>query len=149
LFPIVTPGQLSPAQTVMLTNNGGSTATSLTLTPTAPFGLVLDTCGASLAAGASCSTGVIFSPTLNGPYTGKLTIASPSLTASTVIPLSGTGGTPGSVQALPSFVNFANQSGSTETGVGLLSSRVTVTLTNPDSVNSPGSCPVAVTAGFR
>ena len=143
VFPIVTPGQSSPAQTVMLTNNGGSTATSLTLTPTAPFSLVQNTCGTSLAAGASCSTGVIFSPTLNGPYTGTLTIASPSLTASTVIPLSGTGGTPGSVQALPSLIDFP------QTGVNLLSSPVTVTLTNSDSVNSLGSFSVAVTAGFR
>jgi hypothetical protein len=148
-FPIVTPGQTSPAQTVTITNNGGTAASSLTLTVTSPFSLVLDTCGSTLAAGASCSTGVIFSPSLVGPYTGTLTIASPSLTATTVIPLSGTGGTPGSVQALPSSINFANQSGSSETGVGLLSSPVTVTLTNPDSVNSLGSFALAVTAGFR
>ena len=89
-----------------LTNTGGSAANSLTLTATPPFSLVQNTCGASLAAGASCSTGVIFSPSLNGPYTGTLTIASPSLTASASVPLSGTGGTPGSVQALPSLVDF-------------------------------------------
>jgi hypothetical protein len=149
VFPIVTPGQQSSSQTVTLTNSGGSAATSLTLTPTAPFSLVQNNCGATLAAGASCSTGVVFSPSLNGPYTGTLTIASPSLTASTVIPLSGTGGTPGSVQALPSVVSFADQSGSSETGVGLFSSPVTVTLTNPDSVNSLGSLALAVTAGFK
>jgi hypothetical protein len=142
-FPIVTPGQSSPSQTVTLTNNGGSAASSLTLTATLPFSLVLDTCGTSLASGASCSTGVIFSPSLNGPYTGTLTIASPSLTATTVIPLSGTGGTPGSVQALPSLIAFP------QTGVGLLSSPVTVTLTNPDSVNSLDSFSLGVTAGFR
>jgi hypothetical protein len=143
VFPIVTPGQSSPVQTVTLTNNGGSAATSLTLTPTAPFSLVLDTCGSTLAAGTSCSTGVIFSPMLNGPYSGTLTIASPSLTASTVIPLSGTGGTPGSIQALPSLIDFP------QIGVNLLSSPVTVTLTNPDSVNSLGSFSIAVTAGFK
>jgi hypothetical protein len=142
-FPIVMPGQLSPAQTVNLTNNGGSAATSLTLTATSPFSLVQNTCGASLAAGMSCSTGVIFSPSLTGPYTGTLTIASPSLTASTVIPLSGTGGTPGSVQALPSLIAFP------QTGVNLYSSPVPVTLTNPDSVNSLGSFTLAVTPGFR
>jgi hypothetical protein len=149
VFPIVAPGHLSPAQTVTLTNTGGFAAASLTLTATLPFSLVQNTCGSTLAAGASCSTGVIFAPSLNGPYTGTLTIASPSLTAKTVIPLSGTGGTPGLVQALPSSVNFANQSGSAETGVGLYSSPVTVTLTNPDSVNSLGSFSLTVTAGFR
>jgi hypothetical protein len=142
-FPIVTPGQLSPAQTVTITNTGGAAASSLTLTATLPFSLVLNTCGTSLASGASCSTGVIFSPSLNGPYTGTLTIASPSLTATTVIPLSGTGGTPGSVQVLPSLIAFP------QTGVNLLSSPVTVTLTNPDSVNSLGSFSLGVTAGFR
>ena len=148
-FPLVLPGQSSPVQTVTLTNTGGSAATSLALTATPPFGLIQNTCGSSLAAGASCSTGVIFSPSLNGPYAGTLTVASPSLAVSASVPLSGTGGTPGSVQALPSVVNFTNQSGSSETGVGLLSAPVTITLTNPDSVNSLGSFTVAVTAGYR
>jgi hypothetical protein len=145
-FPIVTPGQFSPAQTVTLTNNGGSAATSLTLTATPPFSLVQNTCGTTLSNVSgqnSCSTGVIFSPSLNGPYTGTLTITSPSLTASTVIPLSGTGGTPGSVQALPNLIAFP------QTGVNLFSSPVTVTLTNPDSVNSLGSFSLSVSAGFR
>ena len=142
-FPIVLPGQSSPAQTVTLTNTGGSAATSLTLTATLPFSLMQNTCGSSLAAGANCSTGVIFSPSLNGPYAGTLTIASSSLTAAAIVPLSGTGGTPGSIQALPSLVAFP------QTGVGLLSTPLTVTLTNPDSVNSLSSFSVAVTAGFR
>jgi hypothetical protein len=107
---------------------------------------VQNTCGTTLSNVSgqnSCSTGVVFSPSLVGPYTGTLTIASPSLTATTVIPLSGTGGTPGSVQALPSLIAFP------QTGVNLLSSPVTVILTNPDSVNSLGSFSVGVTAGFR
>jgi hypothetical protein len=148
-FPIVLPGGSSPSQPVTLTNTGGSAVSSLTLTATPPFYLVGSGCGSSLAAGASCSTGVFFAPSLNGPYTGAVTIASPSLTEPASVPLSGTGGTPGSVQALPSIVNFTNQSGSSEIGVGLTSAPVTVTLTNPDSVNSLGSFAVAVTAGFR
>ena len=149
VFPIVMPGQQSPALPVTLTNTGSLVITSLTLTATVPFSLVQNTCGASLAAGASCSTGVVFSPLLSGPYTGALTITTLSPAATIVILLSGTGGTPGSVQAQPSFVNFATQSGSSETGVGLLSSPVTVTLTNPDNVNSLNSVTVAVTAGFK
>ncbi len=149
LFPIVLPGGSSPSQTVNITNTGGSAANSLSLTATPPFYLVQNTCGSSMAAGASCLTGVIFSPSLNGPYGGTLTIASPSLAASASVPLSGTGGTPGSVQALPSIVNFTNQSGSSEIGVGLTSAPVTVTLTNPDSVNSLSSFALSVTAGFR
>ena len=149
LFPIVLPGGSSPSQPVNITNTGGSAANSLTLMATPPFYLVGNGCGSSLAAGASCSTGVYFAPSLNGPYTGTLTIASPSLTASASVPLSGTGGTPGSVEALPSIVNFTNQSGSSEIGVGLTSAPVTVTLTNPDSVNSLNSFALSVTAGFK
>jgi hypothetical protein len=149
LFPIVLAGGSSLSQTVNISNTGGSTADSLTLMATPPFYLVGNACGSSLAAGASCSTGVIFSPSLNGPYAGMLTIASPSLTASASVPLSGTGGTPGSVQALPSIVNFTNQSGSSEIGVGLTSAPVTVTLTNPDSVNSLSGFALSVTAGFK
>ncbi|MGA3082135.1 MAG: choice-of-anchor D domain-containing protein [Terracidiphilus sp.] len=143
VFPIVSPGQSSPAQTVTLTNTGGSTATALTLTATPPFSLVQNTCPASLTAGASCSTGVIFAPSLNGPYTGTLTIASPSLGASASVPLSGTVGVPGTVQALPTLIDFS------QTGVGLLSSPVTVTLTNPIGATSLTNLSLAATAGFR
>jgi hypothetical protein len=143
VFPIVAPGQSSASQTVTLTNTSGSAATSLTLTATTPFSLVQNTCGTTLAAGASCSTGVVFSPTLNGSYTGMLTIASASLAASATVALSGTGGTPGSVQASPSLIDFS------QTGVGQLSSPVTVTLTNPSATSSLTNFAVAVTAGFK
>jgi hypothetical protein len=142
LFPIVAPGQSSPVQTVTITNNSGSSANALTLAATSPFSLVQNGCPASLANGANCSTGVVFSPALNGSYTGTLTVASTSLT-SAVVPLSGTGGTPGSVQFLPSLLTFQ------QTGVGLVSGAGTVTITNPDSGNSLGSLALAVTAGFQ
>ena len=143
VFPIVAPGQSSASQAVTLTNTGGSAANLLTLSATPPFSLIQNTCAASLAAGASCSTGVIFSPSLNGPYTGTLTIASPSLASSGSVPLSGTGGVPGSVQAVPSLIDFS------ETGVGQLGNPVTVTLTNPSGMASLTSFAVAVTAGFK
>jgi hypothetical protein len=144
VFPVVAPGQHSLSPLVTITNTGGSAITSLTLTATPPFSLALNTCGttlSNLSGQNSCTVEVVFSPSLNEPYTGTLSIA--SLTASAVIPLSGTGGVPGSVQALPSLVDFP------QTGVSLLSTPVTVTLTNPDSVNSLGSLALAVTAGFR
>jgi hypothetical protein len=146
LFPIISPGQSSLLQTVVLTNSSGATASSLTLTATPPFSLVpaaQNNCGVTLASGASCSTGVIFSPSANGVFTGTLTIASPSLTASASVPLSGTGGVPGSVQFQPSVVSFQ------QTGVGLVSISSTVTITNPDSVTSLGSLALSVTTGFQ
>ena len=143
VFPIVAPGQSSAPQTVSIANTGTGAANSLTLTATAPFSLVENTCTASLAAGASCSTGVVFSPALNGTYMGTLTIASPSLAASASVPLSGTGGVPGSVQAQPSLIDFP------QTSAGLVSSPVTVTLTNPSGTASLSSFTLAATAGFK
>jgi hypothetical protein len=143
VFPIVAPGQSSASQMVTLTNTGGSAATSLTLAATPPFSLIQDICGTTLAAGASCSTGVVFSPSLNGTYTGTLTIASASLAVSATVALSGTGGTPGSVAASPSRIDFSQM------GVGQLSSPVTVTLTNPSATSSLTDFAVAVTAGFK
>ncbi len=149
VFPIIEPGQSSPAQTINLTNTGGSAANSLTLTATPPFSLTQNTCASALAAGTSCSAALLFSPPLNGPYTGTLTIASPSLAASASVALSGTGGTPGTVEALPSLVNFTGYSGGSEIGVGLLSSPVTVTFTNPGGAASLSNFALAVTAGFK
>jgi hypothetical protein len=143
VFPIVAPGQASTPQVVSITNTGAGSATSLALSTSAPFSLVQNTCGATLAAGAGCSTGVVFSPSVNGSFAGSLTIASPSLTASASVPLSGTGGTPGSVQVAPSVIDFP------QTGTGLISAPVTVTLTNPSGTIGLTSFALAVTAGFR
>jgi hypothetical protein len=142
-FPVTAAGRSGLAQTVTLTNTGGSAANSLTLTITPPFALVQNTCVATLAAGASCTTGVIFAPSVNGSYTGALTIASPSLAVSASVALSGTGGTPGSVSFQPSLLTFM------QTGVGQLSGISTVTITNPDSVISLGNLVLATTAGFQ
>jgi hypothetical protein len=142
-FPVVAAGQSSLAQTVTLTNTGGSAATSLTLTVAKPFGLVQNTCGATLAAGASCTTGVIFAPSVNGNFTGTLTITSSSQTATASVALSGSGGAPGSVSFQPSLLSFM------QTGVGQLSDASTVTITNPDGVTSLGNLALAVTAGFK
>ena len=71
---------------------------------TAPFTLAQNSCGGSLAGGASCSAQVVFTPTTNGTAAGTLTIGS-SLNAATVI-LSGTGGVAGAVQLQPGSLSF-------------------------------------------
>jgi hypothetical protein len=142
-FPIVSPGQTSLPLTLNVTNSGSTAVNSMTLTATPPFSLVLNTCGSTLAGYASCSTGVVFSPSLNGPYTGTLTIASPSLAAQAVVSLSGVGGVPGSVQAQPSQIVFQ------QTGVGLLSNPTTVTITNPSGTTDLSGFTLVVSAGFR
>ena len=142
VFPIVAPGESSAPQTVTVTNNGGSAAGSLTLTATPPFSLTQNACGASLAAGASCSTGVVFSPSAFVAYTGALTVASGSQTLASV-PLSGTGGTPGAVEAQPGAIDFP------QTSAGQSSAPVTVTLTNPIGNSDLTNFTVAASAGFN
>ncbi len=142
-FPIVSPGQSSPAQTVSLTSTISIVIGSLTFTTTPPFSVVQNTCGSTLAGNGNCLIGVAFSPSLNGPYTGSLAISSGTLTLASV-PLTGTGGVPGSVQFLGPTPPLP-----TQVGVGLTSSPSTVTITNPDSVNSLGSLAVAVSTGFK
>jgi hypothetical protein len=142
-FPLVASGQTSSPQTVTLTNNGGSAISSLTIAATAPFGVVSNNCSSTLAAGATCTTGVNFAPSVNGKFTGTLTIASSSLAASASVALSGTGGVPGSVSFQPSQLSF------TQTGVGQTSGVSTVTITNPDAVTSLTNLALAVTTGFQ
>jgi hypothetical protein len=143
-FPIVVPGQTSSSLTVVITNNSSIAANPLTATASSYFSLVQvgGNCGTSLAAGASCSIGVVFTPALSQAYTGTFTVAAPSLT-SAVVQLSGTGGVPGSVQAQPSSISFP------QTSVGLLSDPVTVTLTNPSGGPNLDSFAVAASTGFK
>jgi hypothetical protein len=143
VFGIVAPGQSSASQTVTITNSGGSAVNALALNATLPFSLVAaaNSCGASLAAGASCSTGVVFSPSLAGSFTGALSVASGGQTVASV-PLSGTGGTPGAVEAQPGQIDFP------QTSAGQVSSPIAVTLTNPVGDVSLSNFTVAATAGF-
>ena len=75
-------------------NTGSFAATTLTLTTAAPFSLTQNTCTGSLAAGASCTVGVLFTPTASGTATGTLDIASASVPTPVSVPLSGTGAVP-------------------------------------------------------
>ncbi len=142
VFFMTPPGQSSASQTVTITNTSGLATNSLALTATPPFSLVQNTCGTSLAAAASCSTGVFFSPALAGAVGGTLTIASGSQVLASV-PLSGTGGTPGAVEAQPSQIVFP------QTSVGITSAPATITLTNPVGDVSVANFTVAATAGFK
>jgi len=152
-FSVVAPGQSSAAQTVTVTNSGQSAATSLTLTATPPFNLTQNNCGTSLAGGAKCSTGVVFSPTLSQAYTGTLTIASPALAASAVVPLTGTGQEPATVQAQPGSIGPC-AAGTTvncfpQTGVGQVSAPVTLTLSNPSGGLALTNIALAATSNFQ
>jgi hypothetical protein len=90
-FPIIGVGQSSTAQLVTVTNSSSYPVSALTLSIAAPFYLVQNNCTGGLAAGASCTVGVIFQPLTQGPATGALTVSSTSVTVPAIVGLTGTG----------------------------------------------------------
>ncbi|MFF5288762.1 choice-of-anchor D domain-containing protein [Paractinoplanes globisporus] len=78
----------SAGQQVTITNSGNAAATSLTASVTGDYAQS-NTCGTSLAAGASCTATVTFRPTASGTRTGTLTVSGGG--ASTAVALTGTG----------------------------------------------------------
>jgi hypothetical protein len=95
-----TPGSLSfssqainspsAAQTVTLTNTSSVAVTVTSVTASGPFA-VISQCGASLAAAATCSIGVTFTPTTVGQQTGILTISDNAVGSPQNIALTGSG----------------------------------------------------------
>ncbi|PYX47562.1 MAG: hypothetical protein DMG83_04330 [Acidobacteria bacterium] len=63
-FTNVVQGTTSAAQTLTLSNGGGAGATGITVVVTAPFSRSGGTCGATLAGGANCTIGVVYSPAI-------------------------------------------------------------------------------------
>ena len=90
-FPSQFVGTSGLPQTVTLTNTGTDTLTIANVTGSpADFG-VLNACGSSLAAGASCSIGVFFDPTKGGKRKGTLTVTDNAGGSPQSVSLSGTG----------------------------------------------------------
>jgi hypothetical protein len=142
-FPVVLVGQSSPAQTVTVKNTGGAAAASTTLTVNSDqFAITNNNCPSSLAAGASCTAGVIFQPTFNGAQSASLSVTSPSVANPASVALTGTGGTPAALSPLPGLLTFSS------TGVGLTSSPQTVTITNPGVLTATGVA-LAAAAPFQ
>ena len=115
-------GTTSPAQSFTLTYNGTSTLPIASITASGDFA-VTNTCGASVAAGASCTITVTFTPTATGPRTGQITITESADPSPLVVTLSGTGIAP-ELTVSPPSLNFGVQT------VGTQSAQQTVTLTS-------------------
>jgi hypothetical protein len=78
LFAATVTGTTSAAQTLTLTNSTGAAFTGAAIAVTAPFsrpgGAAGGTCTATLAAGASCTINIVFTPAAVLSYTGTATI---------------------------------------------------------------------------
>ena len=135
-------GLTTAAQTATITNANTSAISGVTLSTSGPFGLTQNTCSSTLAAGASCTAGVVFTPSMNGVIAGVLTVSSPSFANAASALLNGIGGTAGSIQVQPTVVNFR------ATGVGTTSASQTVTLMNNGQL-ALGSLSSSVSSGFH
>jgi hypothetical protein len=105
-------GSSSLAKAVTVTNTG---ALPVSISSIAISGQTADftqthNCGSTLAASASCSISVIFTPTSIGPQSASLMITDDAVSSPQSVALSGTGVVPGSNATLgPSNLNFSVQ----------------------------------------
>jgi hypothetical protein len=113
-FPNTAEGQLSPVQTVTVTNTGDLPLTSILFSVNGEFviagsstGSSTGTCTSTLAPHASCGINVQFAPTQLGSLVGTLTV-SDSLRTQTV-PLSGVGVQPPALGVNPASLTFPSQ----------------------------------------
>jgi predicted extracellular nuclease len=85
--PLNTPSASQP----VTVNNTGATAITFTGIAASTGFTQTNTCGSSLAGGASCTVNVIFQPTQTGPEMGTLTLTDSDQTGKQIVALSGTG----------------------------------------------------------
>jgi hypothetical protein len=146
-FGNVVVGTTSAAQTLTLNNTGTGALTGITLTfgsPRYARAAAGGTCGATLAAGASCTINVVFSPTATGLVTSTLTITSNVAIVGSPVTLTGTG-VAASVSATltPTTHNYGGVTRNCPgTGLGVLACALdpsqTFTLTNTGNVTLTG-----------
>jgi hypothetical protein len=111
----------SPAQAVTLTNSGTGTLTITSIATSGDF-VQTNTCGTTVAVGASCTISVTFKPSVIGIRTGDVTITDNAFgNPQQTVPLTGTGT---EVKLNPKSLTFPVQL------VGTTSTAKNVTLTN-------------------
>ncbi|HET9173126.1 MAG TPA: discoidin domain-containing protein [Actinospica sp.] len=83
-------GSTSAAQSVTVSNPGATAASVSSVSASGAFSET-NTCGGSIAAGASCTVSVRFAPTAAGSASGTLSVASSAPSSPLSVALSGTG----------------------------------------------------------
>jgi hypothetical protein len=115
---------ISAGQKVTLMNTGTASLSITSIAASGDFDQI-NTCGTSVAAGASCSITVKFKPSTLNTRTGSITVTDNATTSPQTVSLSGTGTY---IQLSPTLLNFGTVT------VGTSSSPQAITLTNTDSV---------------
>lgn len=159
-FAVLNTGSTSAGQVIAISNPGTATVTlssvALSGANAADFGLV-NGCGATLTAGASCNATITFSPSATGSRTASLTVTDSAPGSPHQAPLTGTGTAP-VVSLTPSSIPFGNQiTGSissaqnltlSNTGTGSLTiASIGLTGTNANQFTSTSTCGATLGAG--
>jgi hypothetical protein len=136
-FGNVTVGTTSALAPLILHNTGTAGATAIAVAVTAPFsrpaGVPGGTCTTTLAAGATCSINVVFSPTTAGAATGTATITANVTVTGSPVALSGTGVAAAAILSVtPSPLAFGNRT------VGTSTPNSTLTLSNTGTAAATG-----------
>jgi Abnormal spindle-like microcephaly-assoc'd, ASPM-SPD-2-Hydin len=130
----VVVGQASAAKTVTLTNSGTATLSISSIATTGDFAIATNTaknaCKATVAAGASCTVKVTFTPTQVGARTGSLLFTDNAPGSPQSVALSGTGNPQATLT--PATHAFPTEK------VGTSSPAFTFTLSNKQNVDLTG-----------
>jgi hypothetical protein len=102
-FPKRVLGTTSPAKLVKLTNTGTGTLNISSIAISGDFAISAKTCGSTVAAGASCTVSVTFTPTAINTRTGTLTFTDDANPATQTVALSGIGT---AISLSPTSLNF-------------------------------------------
>lgn len=139
-FGSVTVGSASTPTSLTVTNAGGAAAASLSLTNNnaARFAVSGNTCGSSLAAGASCSLNVTYSPAAAGADSGQLTFTYTGGNMTVAMSGTGTAAAAANVSVSPASLSFGSVT------VGTTSGAQAVTVSNTGGAAASG---VAVASG--
>lgn len=121
-FASQSAGTTSAAQAVTLANTGTTTIAISSINVSGNFAQT-NTCGSSLASGASCAISVTFTPASTGTLTGTLSITDSDSSSAQTVSLTGTGITTSATLSATNLA-FGNET------VNTTSSSQTVTLTN-------------------
>jgi Pectate lyase superfamily protein/F5/8 type C domain/Abnormal spindle-like microcephaly-assoc'd, ASPM-SPD-2-Hydin len=140
-FGSETVGSTTAAQTATVNNPGTSAITISSIVTTGQFSQT-NTCGSSLAAGASCTVAVKFAPTSVGAQTGTLAVTNSATGSPIGVTLSGTATAAGPALTIsPASLSFP------ATFVGSSPAAQTVTVSNTGTTSATVSG-VAATGDF-
>jgi len=140
----------SASQPATLTNTGTTSITITSITTTGPFSQT-NNCPSSLAASASCTINVVFTPTKAGTLTGTLSVVDNGPNSPQTVALSGMGTV---VSYSPSSLNFGNQTKGTSSppkdvtltnmsGTAISITKIWITGSRVTSFSQTNNCPIA------